>query len=411
MPTPSSLLLAALTAAGAAGSTLAAPGPAYSIGALQSGNFSVSSITMTPTNQSLEEWGEGDTAHVEVIGKTAKHILAGTFKYQIYQTGVTSFIASGESAYYQCNNKFCNTSSPIALKWVGDEDDASGSGDFILSLNAALPKKVSSSSEFRLVLWGVDQDHFPYDFTATLDFTYGDADAEASKTFGHDGEKRYGPGGTEQLFGPGGTQPLEPSVPPHLALTGPVPWKCTMLQKKLCGKCSMNDNSCWVTCVRKHAKELRKVCHLTEIGRIVSMYEDSEESRAMGEEDSADTSAWKKFGPDGEKRYGPGGTEQLFGPGGTQPLEPSVPPHLALTGPVPWKCTMLQKKLCGKCSMNDNSCWVTCVRKHAKELRKVCHLTENGRSRAKKGDESNTWSFLFGAAVKSTSNLRHEAKN
>lgn len=45
-------------------------------------------------------------------------------------------------------------------------------GDFTLSLTLALPKQAGSSSDFRLIIWGEDQDHQPYDFSATVNFSY-----------------------------------------------------------------------------------------------------------------------------------------------------------------------------------------------------------------------------------------------
>lgn len=48
-----------------------------------------------------------------------------------------------------------------------------------------------------------------------------------------------------------------------LAVGDPVPYACTLLQQKLCGHCSKDGgSSCWLACVRKHSKELRKVCNM-----------------------------------------------------------------------------------------------------------------------------------------------------
>ena len=90
----------------------------------------------------------------------------------MYETGVTSFIASGNSPYFTCDNKGCDPTSGIALKWK------SGTvGDFTLSLTLALPRKAGSSDDFKLVIWGEDQDHEPYDFSATVNFAYKYLDA------------------------------------------------------------------------------------------------------------------------------------------------------------------------------------------------------------------------------------------
>lgn len=78
---------------------------------------------------SWQSWTSGITAVVNVKGSTQKKIEAGTFKWQMYETGVTSFIASGNSPYFTCDNKGCDPTSGIALKYT------SGTmGDFVLSV-------------------------------------------------------------------------------------------------------------------------------------------------------------------------------------------------------------------------------------------------------------------------------------
>lgn len=131
-----------------------------------SGNFTIASVNMVP-GHSWQSWSSGTTAILDVKGSTAKKILAGTFKWQMYETGVTSFIASGNSPYFLCDNKGCDPSSGIALKFTKGTI-----GAFDLSLTLALPSKAGSSNDFRLVIWGEDQDHNPYDFSATINFSY-----------------------------------------------------------------------------------------------------------------------------------------------------------------------------------------------------------------------------------------------
>jgi hypothetical protein len=146
--------------------TEAVQGHDFTVSNLVSGNFTVASVSMVPAHSWLS-WSPGTTAIVEVDGTTKKNILAGTFKWQLYETGVTSFISSGNSPYFTCDNKGCDPSAGIALKW------AKGTvGDFKLSLTLALPKQAGTSSDFRLIIWGEDQDHEPYDFSATVDFSY-----------------------------------------------------------------------------------------------------------------------------------------------------------------------------------------------------------------------------------------------
>ena len=108
-------------------------GHQFTVSDLKSGNFTVANVNMIPPHK-WDSWAPGSTAIVTVEGTTKKKILAGTFKWQIYETGVTSFIASGNAPYFNCDNKGCDPASPVALKWK------SGTiGDFTLTLQAALP--------------------------------------------------------------------------------------------------------------------------------------------------------------------------------------------------------------------------------------------------------------------------------
>jgi len=129
------------------------------------GNFTVSSVQFNTRNG---RFIPNEVATVVVKGVAEKEIDAGAVKYQIYETGVTSFIASGNSNYFDCNNKGCDRTKPIALRLT----DTSGNfpTDYELKFSFVLPQRKSSSKEFRVVLWGTDQDHSPYDFSATITF-------------------------------------------------------------------------------------------------------------------------------------------------------------------------------------------------------------------------------------------------
>jgi len=131
----------------------------------QEGNFTISSVQFSTGNG---KFNAHETATVVVKGVVEKEIDAGAVKYQIYETGVSSFIASGNSNYFDCNNKGCDRTKPIALKLT----DTSGGfpTDYELTFEFTLPARHSDSKEFRVVLWGEDQDHSPYDMSATITY-------------------------------------------------------------------------------------------------------------------------------------------------------------------------------------------------------------------------------------------------
>lgn len=129
------------------------------------GNFTLTSIAMSTATG---KFTTGTVATVNVKGIVNKKLISGTVKYQIYETGVTSFIASGNSPYFDCTHKGCDLNKPLALTLT----DKTGKfpTPYSLQFNFALPKLKSSSKQFRIVLWGSDQDHFPYDFSATITY-------------------------------------------------------------------------------------------------------------------------------------------------------------------------------------------------------------------------------------------------
>lgn len=128
------------------------------------GNFTVKSVKVTTRDHKFHQ---RSVATVVVTGNTEKTLTSGVLKYQIYETGVSSFISSGNSNYFQCNNKGCDLTKPIALKL---EDTSGNPGAYTLTFQFAVPKRKSKSREFRVVFWGEDQDHSPYDFSATITF-------------------------------------------------------------------------------------------------------------------------------------------------------------------------------------------------------------------------------------------------
>jgi hypothetical protein len=97
------------------------------------------------------------------------------------------------------------------------------------------------------------------------------------------------------------------------------------------------------------------------------------------DEKEAQDDAWDaahRFGPGGQKRYGPGGgIQRVFGPGATEPVKPDVPPHVneAQGGGEPASCTHKLKQLCGHCG-GDKGCWLSCAKSHKGQLLAAgCH--------------------------------------
>ena len=135
--------------------------------------FYVGEITMLPAAKG-QKWGPNEVATITVTGSTDNDIEAGTVKWQLYQDGVTQFISSGNRPYFQCTNKGCNNDEAIALKWLNGTK-----GKYVIDFNFALPTtklKNETSPTFKLVMWGTDQYHEPYDFSASVSFGYGGAE-------------------------------------------------------------------------------------------------------------------------------------------------------------------------------------------------------------------------------------------
>lgn len=134
------------------------------------GNFTVDNVQFYTDSGVFEPQA---LAHVTLKGNTLKQIDAGTVKYQIYEGGVRSFIQSLNFPFFKCNNKGCDRNQPISL----DLQDRSGApGPYTLTFEFLMPARAESpgaQKNFRLIFWAQDQDHFPYDFSCDIDYSFG----------------------------------------------------------------------------------------------------------------------------------------------------------------------------------------------------------------------------------------------
>jgi hypothetical protein len=96
----------------------------------------------------------GSNVTIELTGTTTKQIVAGVFKYQVYETGVQSFVSSGNIQYFFCTIKGCNTAQPIALTLASGSVPTGFTG--VIPLTIPQPQK---TGEFSISFWGEDQDH------------------------------------------------------------------------------------------------------------------------------------------------------------------------------------------------------------------------------------------------------------
>ncbi len=145
--------------------------PAFKV-TTQPGALSVDHVAMSTSNPDGTSLRPGDVITVTTTGSVHKPITAGALKWQAYEQGVTSFVASGNSNFFQCNNKGCDVTKPIALAFA-DHQGKYGT-QYTLTFSLSLPKPqagVSKSKHMRIVYWTEDQDHNPYDMSATLEFT------------------------------------------------------------------------------------------------------------------------------------------------------------------------------------------------------------------------------------------------
>jgi hypothetical protein len=131
----------------------------------QSGNFTVQTVTLSTQDG---KWKAGAIATVEVTGIAKKDILAGTVKYQVWESFMEQFVSEGNAEYFDCNNKGCNQAAPIALTL--DTPGAVPTG-YSLKFSFVMPA-AQKSGDFRIVFYGQDQDHFPYDFSCTIGYNF-----------------------------------------------------------------------------------------------------------------------------------------------------------------------------------------------------------------------------------------------
>lgn len=130
------------------------------------GNMTINSVSVT---SSSDEWIAGNKANVNITGTIAnKHILAGTLKFKIYELYVQYFIDSGFFPYFECSNKGCNPADPVSLHLA---DPTSVPTDFYITASITIPKSIANGKNpFNLLLFGVDQDHFPVDFSVSISY-------------------------------------------------------------------------------------------------------------------------------------------------------------------------------------------------------------------------------------------------
>lgn len=113
-----------------------------------------------------KHWEERSIAHVKVQGAVLKKLTAGTIQYQFYEEGVTAKTGQGSFAYFHCDNKGCDPTQPMALKLSSPGKVPT---NYEANFQVQFPYKKNSGS-MKLVFWGSDQDHYPYDFSATIKF-------------------------------------------------------------------------------------------------------------------------------------------------------------------------------------------------------------------------------------------------
>lgn len=65
--------------------------------------------------------------------------------------------------YFVCTNKGCDTSKPLALDL---QDPSNPNSNFTMQWSFVMPAK-NATGDFRMVAYGQDQDHSPYDFDLT----------------------------------------------------------------------------------------------------------------------------------------------------------------------------------------------------------------------------------------------------
>mmetsp|Transcript_59692 Transcript_59692/g.144193 ORF Transcript_59692/g.144193 Transcript_59692/m.144193 type:complete len:480 (-) Transcript_59692:454-1893(-) len=132
----------------------------------EDGAFTVTSLSLT--TKSGNAFGPGEVCTLEFEGEATGPILAGTVKYKLYEDGVQHFIDSGNFPYFSCTNKGCDPTEPVALTLNNPNDHVT---PYKVSVDYTMHKG-SATSDFRLVVWGMDQNKFPYDFSITLGYNF-----------------------------------------------------------------------------------------------------------------------------------------------------------------------------------------------------------------------------------------------
>ena len=140
----------------------------YTFAPLTSGNFTIGSAYANTNNGN---WNPLTLVTITLSGTVLKTLMAGAVKYQVYQTAVPSFISSGSSNYFTCDNMECDLAKPIALTL--DTPSKPNGSRYTLQFDFVIPEKVGQSNEFRVVIWGQDENHSLNDFTTTLKFKLG----------------------------------------------------------------------------------------------------------------------------------------------------------------------------------------------------------------------------------------------
>ena len=82
---------------------------------------------------------------------------------QFYEEGVTAKTGQGSFAYFHCDNKGCDPTQAMALKL---ETPNKVPTKYEANFQVQIPYKKNSGS-MKLVFWGSDQDHYPYDFSVS----------------------------------------------------------------------------------------------------------------------------------------------------------------------------------------------------------------------------------------------------
>ena len=115
-------------------------------------------------------WKEGTNATVTLTGVTSALVTAGTVQYRLYESGAQHFMTSGFSPYFQCTNKGCDPTHPIALRL---QDPTASATNYTLSFGYTMPAAApNATNAFTLYVYGEDQRHQPYDFTINVFYNY-----------------------------------------------------------------------------------------------------------------------------------------------------------------------------------------------------------------------------------------------